>query len=108
MKFMQIFKMPNIFVHDRIIEKYFFVSCKTNVDDDWEVHIVHPDNRYFLFLKSQKISVNLGCFYVVLMILFLSACLLSSLDAVFFFAKTGDLESWHLFFSLNSSDLCRA
>lgn len=41
----------------------------------------------FYFLKSQKISVNLGCFYVVLMILFLSACLLSSLDAFFFLQK---------------------
>lgn len=46
-------------------------AAKANVYD-WKVHIVHSDNRYFL--KTQKISLNLGRFYVVLMILFLSAC----------------------------------
>lgn len=86
MKFMQIFKMPNIFVHDRIIEKFFFVSCKTNVDDDWEVHIVHPDNRYFLFFKVSKDFCEFRMFLCCVDD-FVSLCMSSFVSRCIFFCK---------------------
>lgn len=101
MKFMQIFKMPNIFVHHRIIEKYFFVGCKTNVDDDWEVHIVHPDNRYFLFFKVSKDFCEFRMFLCCVDDFF-SLCMSSFVSRCIFFLQKQVISSLDMSSSLST------